>query len=280
MATILITGAGSGIGAATAHHLAGRGVDVIAGVRPGDDDSALGTPTAPHLWRLPLDVTDAGSIREAFAAVDARLGGAGLDGLVDNAGIGVAGPLEALPLERLRATFETNVIGQVAVIQAALPLLRRAPGDGRIVLVGSVGGQLAAQFGGAYHASKFALEAIADVLRQELEPDAIRVALVEPAAVATPIWDKAIAGLDELLAADAPRIDRYRERLSAFRDSLHSADEHGMAPEKVAETIAEALLHPRPDTRYVVGGAGRIATALRPLIPDRLADRIAGTTTG
>src|SRR5215218_101789 len=225
------------------------------------------------MWRVPLDVTDA-----AFSAIDERLGGAGLDGLVDNAGIGVAGPLEVLPIERLRATFETNVIGQVAVTQAALPLLRRARDGARIVLVGSIGGRLAAQFGGAYHASKFALEAIADVWRQELEPDAIAVALVEPAAVATPIWDKAIAGIDDLLARDVPGIDRYRERLAAFRDSLRSADEHGMQPAKVAEIVAQALLEDKPDTRHVVGGAGRIATALRPLIPDRLAVRLAERT--
>jgi NAD(P)-dependent dehydrogenase (short-subunit alcohol dehydrogenase family) len=275
---VLITGAGSGIGAATAEHLAAQGIDVIAGIHAGGDGPQLGTPTSPRLWHVPLDVTDAASIDAAFSAIDERLDGAGLDGLVDNAGIGVAGPLEVLPIERLRATFETNVIGQVAVTQAALPLLRRAHDGARVVLVGSVGGRLAAQFGGAYHASKFALEAIADVWRQELEPDAITVALVEPAAVATPIWDKAIAGIDDMLARDVPGIDRYRERLLAFRDSLRSADEHGMEPGKVAEVVAQALLEDKPETRYVVGGAGRIATALRPLIPDRLADRLAERT--
>ena len=217
-----------------------------------------------------------------MAAIDARLGGAGLDGLVDNAGIGVAGPLEVLPIDRLRATLETNVIGPVAVTQAALPLLRRAAarehGRARIVLVGSVGGRLASPFAGAYHASKFAIEAIADVWRQELEPDAIHVALIEPAAVSTPIWDKAIAGLDDLLASGRPGVDRYRDRLLAFRDTLGSADEHGLSADQVAEVIAQALLEDKPDTRYVVGGAGRLATALRPLIPDRLADRLGERT--
>jgi NAD(P)-dependent dehydrogenase (short-subunit alcohol dehydrogenase family) len=281
MTTILITGAGSGIGAATARMLAGQGVEVVAGLAPGEDAAAW--RDVAHVTPLELDVTDAGSIAGAFRAIDGRLGGAGLDGLVDNAGIGVAGPLEVLPIDRLRATLETNVIGQVAVTQAALPLLRRAParagGRARIVLVGSVGGRLASQFAGAYHASKFAIEAIADVWRQELEPDAIHVALVEPAAVSTPIWDKAIAGLDELLGAGAPpAIDRYRERLAAFRETLRGADEHGMDPDKVAEVIAQALLEDKPDTRYVVGGAGRLATALRPLIPDRLADRLGERT--
>jgi NAD(P)-dependent dehydrogenase (short-subunit alcohol dehydrogenase family) len=278
MSTVLITGAGSGIGAATARLLADRGVDVIAGVRPGGENGALGTITSPKIWHVPLDVTDAQSIADAFAAIDGRLGGAGLDGVVDNAGIAVAGPLEVLPIERLRESLETNVIGQVAVVQAALPLLRRAHHGGRIVIVGSIAGKMAAQFGGAYHASKFALEAVADILRQELEPELIDVTLIEPAAISTPIWDKAVAGLDELLAADVPGIDRYRERLLGFRDSLRSGDEHGLDVSKVAEAIAEALLADRPPTRTVVGTAGRLATALKPLLPDRVADKLTERT--
>lgn len=271
MTTILITGASSGIGASTALHLDAQGVDVIAGVLPADGDAAL-QGASPRLRRVPLDVTDPAAITAALDGVET------LDGLVNNAGIGVAGPLEALPIERLRETLEVNVLGQVAVTQAALPLLRRAaaPEDGRarIVFVGSIGGRLAAEFGGAYHASKFALEALADVWRQELEPDAIDVVLIEPAAVATPIWSKAIAGLDDLMSSNGPELDRYRDRLRAFADSLRSADDHGMDPSKVAEAVAEALFDDKPDTRTVVGGAGKLATALRPLIPDRLADRL------
>jgi NAD(P)-dependent dehydrogenase (short-subunit alcohol dehydrogenase family) len=276
MPTILITGAASGIGAATARLLDAQGVDVLAGVLPGDDDGEL-AGTSSRLRRVALDVTDPASIAAALDRVEA------LDGVVNNAGIGVAGPLEVLPLERVRETLEVNVLGQVAVTQAALPLLRRAVapegGTARIVFVGSIGGRLAAQFGGAYHASKFAIEALADVWRQELEPDGIEVVLVEPAAVTTPIWEKAIAGLDELEAAGTPGLDRYRERLDGFRDTLRSADEKGIDPAKVAEAVAEALFDEKPDTRTVVGGAGKIATALRPLVPDRLADRL-GERTG
>ena len=170
-----------------------------------------------------------------------------------------------------------NVIGQVAMTQAMLALVRQA--GGRIVFVGSVGGILASQFAGAYHASKFAIEAIGDVWRQELEPEGIEVILIEPSAISTPIWSKAIAYLDEMLQSSSPRMVRYRERLTAFRESLHSADEHGKAPEDVAEAIAQALSVKKPDTRYVVGAAGRFATALRPLIPDRLADKLAERAT-
>jgi NAD(P)-dependent dehydrogenase (short-subunit alcohol dehydrogenase family) len=130
--------------------------------------------------------------------------GGGLDGLVNNAGIGVPGPLEGLAADDLREQLEVNVVGQVAVTQAALPLLRQAAG--RIVFVGSVGGRLASQFAGPYHASKFAMQAIADVWRQELEPEEIAVVLVEPSTISTPIWDKATERLDSLLAGSDPRL--------------------------------------------------------------------------
>jgi NAD(P)-dependent dehydrogenase (short-subunit alcohol dehydrogenase family) len=270
MKRILITGASSGIGAATALHLDRQGMEVFAAVREPEDAGALATASG-RLRKLALDVTDPGSIERAMAEV-----GGGLDGLVNNAGIGVPGPLEVLAADDLREQLEVNVVGQVAVTQAALPLLRQAAG--RIVFVGSVGGRLASQFAGPYHASKFAIEAIADVWRQELEPEEIAVVLVEPSTISTPIWDKAIERLDSLLAGSDPRIGRYRERLASFRDSLQSADEHGKSPDDVAEAIEEALTEDKPDTRYVVGAAGKLATALRPLVPDRLADKLAERT--
>jgi NAD(P)-dependent dehydrogenase (short-subunit alcohol dehydrogenase family) len=256
---VLITGASTGIGAATARHLLEQGMTVFAGVESEADQVPSGAR------RLVLDVGSDTSIASAFAGLDE------LHAVVNNAGIGVPGPLEALPLDQLRRQLDVNVGGQVAVTQAALPLIRRS--GGRIVFVGSVGGILASQFAGAYHASKFAIEAIADVWRQELDPEGIPVVLIEPAVISTPIWDKAIARLDAL---EVP--ERYRERLSSFRDSLRSADEHGKDPADVAEVIAEALTSDKPDTRYVVGGAGKIATALRPLIPDRVADKLAERT--
>ena len=209
MKRILITGASSGIGAATALHLDRSGMEVFAAVRtPGDGPLAS---ASGRLQEIALDVTDADSIAAAMAAVFEQVGGDGLDGLVNNAGIGVPGPLEVVDVDELREQLEVNVIGQVAVTQAALPLLRRA--DGRIVFVGSVGGRLAAQFAGPYHASKFAVEAIADVWRQELEPEELAVILVEPSAISTPIWDKAIERLDALISGSDPRLARYRDRL-------------------------------------------------------------------
>jgi NAD(P)-dependent dehydrogenase (short-subunit alcohol dehydrogenase family) len=277
MDNVVITGASSGIGAATALALDRQGVRVFAGVEHDTDGVQALAGASARLVRLTLDVASDESIAAAFATIERELGGAGLDGVVNTAGVGFPAPLEALPRDDLRRLLEVNVLGQVAVTQAALPLLRR--GNGRVVFVGSIGGILASQFAGAYHASKFALEAIADVWRQELDPEGLPVILIEPSTISTPIWDKAIAYLDALTASDGDRLTRYRERLQAFREQLHNADEHGKSPDDVAEAIIEALTSEKPDTRYVVGGAGKLATALRPLIPDRLADKLSERAT-
>jgi NAD(P)-dependent dehydrogenase (short-subunit alcohol dehydrogenase family) len=275
MKSVLITGASSGIGAATALRLDADGMRVFAAVEHEHDGTTALAGASERMTRIVLDVTDDRSIQQAIASVLAQAPD-GLNGLVNNAGVGFPGPLEVLPLDTLRRQLEVNVIGQVAVAQAALPLLRRA--GGRLVFVGSIGGVLASQFAGAYHASKFAIEAIADVWRQELEPDDISVILIEPSAISTRIWDKGTKYLDELAATDAPELPRYRDRLQAFKESLESADEHGKSPDDVADVIAKALTETRPDTRYVVGGPGKIATALKPLVPDRLADKLAEQT--
>lgn len=269
---VLITGASSGIGAATALHLDAQGHTVLAGVLDEAEARAALRGASERLSLVRLDVTDPASI----ASVAAGLLAAGLDAVVNNAGIGVPGPLEAVDPDELRRQLDVNVVGQVAVTQAVLPLLRAA--GGRVVFVGSVGGKVASPFAGPYHASKFAMEAIADSWRQELEDEEIDVVLVEPAAVSTAIWDKAVAQLDELLASGAPEVERYHARLESFRDSLRNADDHGMEPQDVAETIEEALTTSSPDPRYVVGAAGKVATALRPFLPDRLADKLAERT--
>jgi NAD(P)-dependent dehydrogenase (short-subunit alcohol dehydrogenase family) len=276
MSIFLVTGASSGIGAATALHLDAQGHHVYAGVESGDDGAAVLAPASERLRRVVLDVTSSASIGAAIDEITGRVGPSGLSGVVNNAGVGFPGPLEVLPLDDLRRQLEVNVLGQVAVTQAALPLIRQ--GAGRVVFVGSIGGLLASQFAGAYHASKFAMEAIAEVWRQELDPEDIPVVLIEPSAISTPIWEKGIAYLDGLMEGGSSRLAPYRERLGAFRESLQSADEHGKSPAGVAAVIEEALTTNKPDPRYVVGTAGKLATALRPLIPDRLADKLAEQT--
>ncbi|MEV0287031.1 MULTISPECIES: SDR family oxidoreductase [unclassified Kribbella] len=269
MRSAVITGAGSGIGAATAVRLDDEGWRVFAGVHDPRDAEVLDRQTSERVSVAQLDVTKTDSIREFAGYVDLELGADGLDALVNNAGKGVAGPLETLPIESLREQLEVNVVGQVAITQRFLPLLRRAAGP-RVVLVGSVGGLVAVGFAGAYHASKYALEAIGDTWRQELAPDGIEVILVEPGPLSTPIWSKAAKSLDAL-----PPNDRYNGRVDALRERLTRMGKQSDGPGVAVELILEAMTAGRPRTRYTAGVTGAVVPKVRRLLPDRLFDRIA-----
>ena len=251
--TVLVTGASTGIGRATASRLAANGGRVWAGVRNPDDAAelrALGSPVA--LERIGSE--------------------GGLDAVVNNAGIGVAGPLELLTDNELREQLEVNVVGQVAVARAALPLLRRSERP-RLVFVGSVGGRLAFPFAGAYTASKHAIEAVADALRNELAEEGIGVSLVEPPSISTPIWDKARQRIAELRSR--PGAEVYAARLDAFDGVLAGQNEHGGDPDEVAGVIERVLDSSSPGARYPVGVVAQVATRVRTLIPDRLFDALA-----
>lgn len=276
MQSVLVTGASSGIGAATALELDRAGMHVFAGVRDPDDGAPLAGQTSDRLQLVVLDITDAAAIAAAVTQIQAAVGSSGLDAVVHVAGIGVPGPLEVLEPDQLRAELDVNVVGQVALTRALLPLLREA--KGRVVFVGSIGGKVAVQFAGAYHASKFAMEAIADSWRQELRPDGVQVILIEPGPIATPIWAKAATDLDDLLVGGHPEIGRYAQRLRKFQDSLRSAAKNGASSATVAETIHGALTADRPRTRYAVGGGAKIVSALRPLVPQRVLDAIGRRT--
>lgn len=270
--TVLLTGASSGIGAATALALDRAGITVFAGVRDPANAAPLDRQSSDRLTLLRLDITDQKSIAAAVTTLEEQLGGGGLDAVVNNAGEGIPGPLEILPLNQLREQFEVNVIGQVAVTQAVLPLLRRA--HGRIIFVGSIGGKIAVPLAGAYNASKYAMEAVADSWRQELAPDGIAVSLIEPAAMATPIWAKAAGRVDHLLDDPGPETARYRERLRSFQRTLRSQGKSGSSPSDVADTILRALTAEHPRNRYAVGASAKLVSALRPLIPDWLLDAV------
>jgi NAD(P)-dependent dehydrogenase (short-subunit alcohol dehydrogenase family) len=277
MQNILVTGTSSGIGEATALHLADLGMRVFAAVRDPRDGDMLRAKASTHgsIQPVTLDVRDEDSIRRAVDQIRAAVGTQGLAGLVNDAGEGFPGPLEIIELAQLREQLEVNVVGQVAVTQAALPLVRQA--RGRIVFVGSIGGRVAVQFAGPYHASKYAIEAIGDCLRQELAPDGIAVSIVEPGPISTGIWQKAEERIDALLTR-SPQVDRYRERLLKVRDSLQSADEKGASPHDVATVIAKALTASRPATRYPVGAPAKLTAVLKPWIPDKLYDAVARRT--
>ena len=271
MGTYLVTGASTGIGRAAALRLDRAGNRIIASVRREEDGRKLKEAASNRLEHVIIDVTDQSQIdagAETVRGVTDRL-----DGLVNNAGTAIAGPLELLPMDQFRAQIEINLIGQVAVTQAFLPLLRTA--RGRVVFVSSIGGRIALPFNGPYNASKFGLEAIGDSLRQEVRPFGMEVVLVEPGSVATPIWDKGTDRADKLLEGVAPdELAPYEKRLGAFRRLAEETGKRGVDPEDVAQVIETALTTEKPRTRYVVGRDAKMRVRVRRLVSDRIFDRL------
>jgi NAD(P)-dependent dehydrogenase (short-subunit alcohol dehydrogenase family) len=268
---VLVTGASTGIGAACVARLVARGWHVYASVRRPADAERLREQFGASVSALEFDVTDEGPVRAAGARIVAERGEAGLDGVVNNAGIAVAAPLEFLPLAELRHQLEVNVIGQVGVAQAVLPALRRA--HGRIVLVGSIAGRSAMPFLGAYGASKHALEAIGDAWRVELAPFGIAVAIIEPGVIATPIWATAARHADAMIGRLPAGVREYYGR---SLDALRTRAARGMAglpPERVADAVEHALTARRPRARYLVGRDARTRVWLQRL-PTPIRDRL------
>jgi NAD(P)-dependent dehydrogenase (short-subunit alcohol dehydrogenase family) len=253
--TAVVTGASSGIGAATATRLARSGWRVLAGVR-NQGDAPEGTE------EVLLDVTDPEQIAAAANGVDE------LDALVNNAGIAIAMPLEHVPLDELRRQLEVNVIGQIAVTQVFVPALRRT--GGRVVFVGSIAGKSALPFLGPYAASKHALEALADSLRVELKPWGIHVTIVEPGTIRTPIWTKGGRTAAELQGEETATL--YGDRMDAMRKVAAERGANGADPDAVAAVIEKALTSSRPKVRVLVGRDARIRAGIERL-PSRARDR-------
>ncbi|HEY2480414.1 MAG TPA: SDR family oxidoreductase [Solirubrobacterales bacterium] len=276
MRTALVTGASSGIGRATVRRLDAAGWKVFAGVRREEDAAALRAEGSPRLEPLMLDVLDP----EAIAAAAERVGAApgGLDGLVDNAGGAVPGPLEALPIEDFRRQVELNLTAQLAVTQAMLPAIRTA--RGRVVLISSMGGRVALPMTGAYHAAKFGLEAVGDTLRLELAPWGIKVVLIEPGSIDTPIWTRGEEDAEEMLAR-SPRVrELYGGAIERYRKVIQDTAARGISPEKVAARIQHALKARRPRARYLVGLDAQVMARLRTLLPTPVFDRIVARAMG
>jgi NAD(P)-dependent dehydrogenase (short-subunit alcohol dehydrogenase family) len=270
-----VTGASTGIGEATALHLASRGFRVFAGVRKDADADRLRDAAGDgYLEPVHIDVTDAGSIAAAAAHVRAQGGAeAGLAGLVNNAGLAISAPLEFIPIDELRRQLDVNVVGQVAVTQAFLPLLRRE--RGRIVNIGSIGGRVALPLVGPYAASKFAMEALTDSLRREVRSFGIEVSIVEPGAVATPIWKKGVEAAAGLTADMPPEGEElYGELIAAVRSQAGEAANRGLPPLEVAKVVEHALTARKPRTRYLVGRDAKARAAIAKLLPDRAFDSL------
>jgi NAD(P)-dependent dehydrogenase (short-subunit alcohol dehydrogenase family) len=270
---VVVTGASTGIGYACALHLDRLGFRVFAGVRKVEDGERLQQAASLRLVPLTIDVTDAASIAAAAAEVERATGSDGLAGLVNNAGIALTGPLEFIEVDRLRRQFEVNFFGQIAVTQAFLPTIRR--GGGRIVNMSSMAGRVAPPFYGPYTASKHALEAASDSLRGELAPWGIHVALVEPGAIDTPIWEKGLGEAHEAINALSPAArERYGEVMQTVLQDVEGQGTRGIPTEAVSEAVVHALTAKRPRIRYVVGRDAIIATTARRFLPDRLMDRL------
>jgi NAD(P)-dependent dehydrogenase (short-subunit alcohol dehydrogenase family) len=270
---VLISGASTGLGRATSVRLASAGWDVFAGVRKQADGESVKAESPDRITPVILDVTDQGSIESTAATVREAVGERGLAGLVNNAGISVAGPLEFLPIDDLRKQLEVNVIGQVALTQAVMPEIRRA--SGRIVNMGSVGGRVAHPFMGPYHASKFGIEALTDSMRKELRPWGIHVVVVEPGSMKTEIWDKGASGADDMLERLGPRgRELYGDVLEKLRQVAIKTGERGRPADAVAKVVEKALTAKRPRTRYLVGPDAFAQVALTTVLPDRAFDAL------
>jgi NAD(P)-dependent dehydrogenase (short-subunit alcohol dehydrogenase family) len=275
---VLVTGASTGIGRACAEHLDSLGFSVFAGVRKEADAESLRGAGSRAIRPLMIDVTDGDSIAAAAQAIgeDAP---EGLAGLVNNAGVAFGGPLELVTIDEWRAQMEVNFIGQVAVTQALLPALRKR--RGRIVNITSIGGRLATPFLGPYNASKFALEAVTDALRQELRPFGVDVVAIEPGAVATPIWDKGRESAEQVTARmPAEGVELYGAGIEALRRGIAQAERAGVPPLDVAKAVAQALTASRPKPRYVIGRDARMRLAISRMLPTRTMDRLVARVMG
>ncbi len=271
--SVVITGTSTGIGRAAALRLDRGGFRVFAGVRRESDGQALKAEASERLTPILLDVTDATAVEQAAKDVASQVGDAGLWGLVNNAGIGVGGPIEFVDSDEWRRQFEVNVFGPAAVIRSFLPLVRRA--KGRIVNVSSGAGKVANPMLGPYCASKFALEALSDALRMEVASQGVDVALVEPGFIETPMLDKGQDSAAEVIEKLPPLgQELYGGAMQDFMRMVDKFRPRAASPDQVAQAIEHALTAGRPRTRYTVGVDAKLLTGLGWLLPDRGLDSV------
>jgi NAD(P)-dependent dehydrogenase (short-subunit alcohol dehydrogenase family) len=277
--SIVVTGASSGIGRATALRLARGGWRVFATVRKQADAESLTAEAAGGLETILLDLADRASIAAAADAVAIRLGGRGLDALFNNAGMGMTVPIEYLSPDYLRLTFEVNVFGQIAMTQAFLPLIRKA--KGRIVNTGSVGDHLTPPFASAVAAPKAAFASLTMGLRLELKSQGIRVILVEPGAINTPAVQKTMGEVEATIAAlPAEGRTLYAKPMRTLATVFTAHETSGSAPDIVAQVVERALNARNPKVRYPAGKDAAKLTLLARFLPEKLLDRAVLKTFG
>jgi NAD(P)-dependent dehydrogenase (short-subunit alcohol dehydrogenase family) len=249
------------------------GFQVFAGALTEAEGDAVKQLASDRLTPILIDITSEAAIDLAAESIAQATNGAGLVGLVNNAGIAITSPLEFLSIAELRRQLEVNVIGLVAVTQKFLPLIRQ--GEGRIVIIGSITGRLAFPLMGAYCASKFALEGLADVLRMELQPWDISISLIEPGRVATPLWESSLVAVNKTFANFPPQAHTfYAADMNIAIEGIKKNMKAGISPDAVVEAIVHALTAKKPKTRYAIGPDARLAALLARFVSDRVRDRL------
>jgi NADP-dependent 3-hydroxy acid dehydrogenase YdfG len=266
MSVVLITGCSSGIGAATAADLATHGHSVYATARRPETLKSLADKGC---HTLALDVTDEGSMAAAVAAVESEAGS--IDVLVNNAGYSQSGAVESIPLDSIRKQFETNVFGLIRMTQLVLPGMRKA-GHGRVINIGSMGGKLTFPGGGIYHATKYAVEAISDAMRFEVQGFGVQIVLIEPGLITTGFADTAVGSVDDL--KDGPYAD-FNSRVGALTAEIYAspiAKVLGGGADSVAKVVRKAVESKRPKARYTVTPSATLGILQRQLTPDKFWD--------
>jgi len=270
---IVVTGASTGMGAATAKELARRGFHVLAGVRRDADADTLRAEgiegLEPHILDITVD-SDITAIADRVARDPLRRP---LRALINNAGIAINAPVETLPLTEWRRQFEVNLFGHIAMTQALLPSLLSS--SGTVVNISSIGGKFALPTYGAYAGSKFALEAVSDALRREVSDAGIKVVVVEPGAVKTEMAARGIATAQGLKAdMTATQLARYGDLAAAVAAQARSFTDTGVSAEHAAKVIAKAATASHPRTRYTIGRDAAILVRVTRVVSDRVLDRI------
>ena len=262
---VLISGASTGIGKACALYLAKQGFAVVAGVRKLEDGRRIEAEAGGNIRSIQLDIADSDSIAKARDQVGK------LYGLVNNAGIGIGGPVEHVTVDDWRKQFEVNVVGHIALTQAMLPALREM--RGRIVFIGSIAGRVAMPMLGPYSASKHAIAAVALSLRMEVQGQGIRVSLLEPGAIQSDIWKKADEFTDTIGPSHRAR-EHYSRHIDAMAQQTKEAARNAIPAEEVARMVGKCLSDPNPPFRVLIGRDARTAAFLKWFLPERVFYRV------
>lgn len=267
--SVVVTGASTGIGRATVHELVSAGFHVFGTVRREADAENLRQQFPETVTPLLMDLLDEDSVRAAGEVVKAA---GPLFGLVNNAGAALPGPLETIPIEVFRRQIEINLTAQLLVTQVMLPALHRSAdemGGARIIMIGSIGGRLSGPMLGGYGAAKHGLAGLSSSLRAELAPFKIKVLLIEPGAIATPIWDRGRVAGEELQVGDVGTHARYADQIAATTEMARRLARSGLDPSVPAKLILKALQSDNPPPRQVLGREAKVIAAMVRLLPYR-----------